>query len=253
MVFIEGPGKYLVSGLDHVTLSTAFPFFFTGIVEKLPNNLVFVVESSSSTTDIAYSQSIRFVTSILSQQSNSSDVIVVRYGSSAHILASTSGTSNAIRILEASHRVDLGANNITAALEFVVQSLSSTADNDTIASDNATTSENSLTLNVNNSRSLLFQISTSVETVDVTTASSLSASIQNLGLESYVVTDNVNTAAGLEVLASQPASGHVFVCNGDLSNVDSVVTTMQPYLKSGWLKQCLKLFSERKVDNYKPA
>ena len=205
-------------------------------MEKLPNNLVFVVESSSSTTDIAYSQSIRFVTSILSQQSNSSDVIVVRYGSSAHILVNTSGTNNAIRILEASHRVDLGANNITAALDFVVGSLSPTSGTGTTTSYNSTTSD-SLTLNVNNSRSLLFQISTSAETVDVTAASSLSVSIQNLGLESYVVTDNVNTAAGLEVLASQPASGHVFVCNGDLSNVDSVVTTMQPYLKSGWLKQ----------------
>ena len=162
-------------------------------------------------------------------------MIVVRYGSSAHILVNTSGTNNAIRILEASHRVDLGANNITAALDFVVGSLSSTSGTGTTTSHNATTSENSLTLNVNNSRSLLFQISTSVEAVDATKAASLSVSIQNLGLESYIVSSNVNTAAGLEVLASQPSSDHVFVCNGDLSNVDSVVTTIQPYLQPGLL------------------
>ena len=162
-------------------------------------------------------------------------MIVVRYGSSAHILVNTSGTNNAIKILEASHRVDLGANNITAALGFVVQSLSSTADNDTMASDNVTTSENSLTLNANNSRSLLFQISTSVETVDVTAASSLSVSIQNLGLESYVVTDNVNTAAGLEVLASQPSSDHVFLCDGNLSDANIVASTVQRYLQPGKL------------------
>ena len=201
--------------------------------ESNPNNLVFVVESSSSTTNVTYSQSIKFVTSILSQQSNSSDVIVVRYGSSAHILVNTTGTNNAIRILEASHRVDLGANNITAALDFVVGSLSSTSATGTTTSHNATTSENSLSLDVNNSRSLLFQISTSVETVDLTTASSLSVSIQNLGLESYVVTGNVNTAAGLEVLASQPSSGHVFVCDGNLSDANIVASTVQRYLQPG--------------------
>jgi len=204
-----------------------------------------MVECSSTTTDMTYSQSVKFVTNILNEQSNKSDVIVVRYGNSSQVLVNTAKENmtleRAVEILKISHRVDLGSSNITSALDFVLGSLKTSSQFASTASGsgNVSSSESSLSLNGNNSRSLLFQISSSISIVEEDSAKSLSLMISDLGLESFVVSGNVNNAAGLEVLASQPSSGHVFICDGDLSDVGNVVTTLQPYLQSGKCQNCL--------------